>query len=134
MTLDHIAIWTDNLESLKNYYVTYFNGVPNEKYSNAKNGFQSYFISFNSRTKLEIMSMSGIPGNRNDTVIRQHKGLIHLAFGVDTKQEVDEKAKQLKANGFRILSIPRETGDGYYEFVTLDPDDNRLEVTTKIAE
>ena len=33
-------------------------------------------------------------------------------------------------NGFRILEGPRRTGDGYYEFVTLDPDLNRIEVTT----
>ena len=28
-----------------------------------------------------------------------------------------------------ILSRPRKTGDGYYEFETLDPDNNRIEVT-----
>jgi lactoylglutathione lyase len=46
-------------------------------------------------------------------------------------QEVDDKAKQLQADGYSILSGPRKTGDGYYEFETLDPDNNRLEVTTK---
>ena len=54
-----------------------------------------------------------------------------MAFGVNTKLEVDEKAKQLQSDGFKILRGPRKTGDGYYEFETLDPDDNRLEVTTK---
>jgi lactoylglutathione lyase len=46
-------------------------------------------------------------------------------------QEVDEKAVQLQSGGFKILRGPRKTGDGYYEFETLDPDDNRIEVTTK---
>jgi len=46
-------------------------------------------------------------------------------------EEVDEKAKLIQADGFKILSGPRKTGDGYYEFETLDPDNNRLEVTTK---
>jgi lactoylglutathione lyase len=68
------------------------------------------------------------------TIIKQHKGIIHLAFGVNTKQEVDEKAKQLHTDGFKILSGPRKTGDGYYEFETLDPDNNRIEVTSPFAE
>lgn len=131
MILDHIAIWTDDLERLKDFYVKYFNGVPSSKYVNEKKAFQSYFISFNTGARLEIMTKPSIPNNLNDRIISQHKGIIHMAFGVDTKQEVDTKAKQLQVAGFKILNGPRITGDGYYEFETLDPDDNRLEVSTK---
>ena len=134
MTLEHVAIWTDNLEQLKDYYTKYFGGIPNDKYTNENKQFHSYFISFNSGTRLEIMTMPNIPTNLNDTVIKQHKGIIHLAFGVNTKQEVEEKAAQLKGDGFEILSGPRKTGDGYYEFETLDPDNNRLEVTAKFTD
>jgi lactoylglutathione lyase len=130
MKLDHVAIWTDKLEELKDFYAKYFGGSAGEKYTNKENHFESYFISFGSGTRLEIMKMPGIPGNLNDSVIRQYKGIIHLAFGVDTMQEVEEKEKQLKRDGFRILKGPRKTGDGYYEFETLDPDNNRIEVTT----
>ena len=131
MTLEHVAIWTDNLEKLKDYYTKYFGGVCNDKYSNEANKFQSYFLTFKSGARLEIMTMPDIPANKNDTIISQHKGIIHLAFGVNSLQEVDDKAKELKANGFLILSEPRMTGDGYYEFETLDPDNNRLEITAK---
>jgi len=129
MTLEHAAIWTNKLEALKDYYVKYFNGLANKKYSNNINQFNSYFLTFKSGARLEIMSMPNIPENKNDTIVTQHQGIIHLAFGANTIQEVDEKAKQLKADGFAILSGPRKTGDGYYEFETLDPDNNRLEVT-----
>lgn len=129
MTLEHVAIWTDQLEVLKDYYVKYFDGLPNEKYINEKKQFNSYFISFKSGARLEIMSMPNIPDNKNDTIKTQFKGIIHLAFGVDTMQEVEAKAKQLQKDGYQILSGPRKTGDGYYEFETLDPDNNRLEVT-----
>ncbi len=129
MTLEHVAIWTDRLEELKDYYVKYFNGLPNQKYTNETNQFQSYFLHFKSGARLEIMSMPGISENKNDRVVKQHRGIIHLAFGAGSTAEVDEKAKQLKADGFKILSGPRKTGDGYYEFETLDPDSNRLEVT-----
>jgi lactoylglutathione lyase len=129
MTLEHAAIWTSRLEHLKDYYVKYFDGVANEKYTNEKRQFSSYFLTFGQGARLEIMSMPNIPASHDDNIIAQHQGLIHLAFGVDSLQEVDDKAKQLEKDGFAILSGPRKTGDGYYEFETLDPDNNRLEVT-----
>lgn len=132
MKLDHVAIWTDNLEGLKEYYQKYFGGVANSKYTNEKKEFRSYFISFGSGARLELMTMPNIPDNLNDRVIQQHKGIIHLAFGVNSIKEVEEKAHQLENAGFKILSGPRLTGDGCYEFETLDPDSNRLEVTTKV--
>jgi len=130
MKLEHVAIWTDDLETLKTYYQRYFGGLPNTKYTNEKKGFQSYFLTFESGARLELMSMEGIPANQNDTVKSQHTGIIHMAFGVDSIQEVDQKAEELRADGYPILSGPRKTGDGYYEFETLDPDNNRIEVTT----
>lgn len=130
MTLEHVAIWTDQLEELKDFYIKYFGGQPNDKYFNPRKQFESYFLTFDSGARLELMAMPNIPDNQNDTVGKQHKGIIHLAFGVNSMAEVDQKAAELKQNGFKILSGPRITGDGYYEFETLDPDNNRLEVTT----
>ncbi len=132
MKIDHVAIWTDNLELLKDYYVKYFDGKASDPYTNPERQFYSYFITFNSGTRLEIMAMPNIPKNHNDTILKQHHGIIHLAFGCETPQQVDGKAQQLRENGFKILGEPRKTGDGYYEFETLDPDNNRLEVTTEI--
>ena len=34
MTLEHVAIWTNDIEQLKDFYVKFFNGVANEKYVN----------------------------------------------------------------------------------------------------
>lgn len=130
MILEHVAIWTNELERLINYYSKYFDGIPNAKYTNHENNFESYFLIFDSGARLEIMTMPNIPENKNDTVNTQHIGIIHLAFGVESRQEVDQKAALLKSDGFQILSGPRKTGDGYYEFETLDPDNNRIEITT----
>ena len=44
MKIHHIAIWTDKLEKLKDFYVTYFDGVAGDKYTNHKKQFESYFI------------------------------------------------------------------------------------------
>jgi lactoylglutathione lyase len=132
MTLEHVAIWTEDIERLKNYYVRYFGGKAGAKYFNEKKGFESYFLTFSTGARLELMRMPDIPANQNDTVVKQHRGIIHLAFGVSTPEEVDAKAMQLRNAGFPILSGPRKTGDGYYEFETLDPDNNRLEVTVRV--
>lgn len=130
MIIEHVAIYTTNVEQIKDYYVRFFNGVSNEKYINQKNGFESYILSFASGARLELMYKPQIPENINDTVEMQHKGIIHIAFGVKTMMEVDEKARELEQNGYKIVRAPRKTGDGYYEFETLDPENNRLEVTT----
>ena len=130
MIIEHLAIWTQNLEALKDYYVQYFGAQPNDKYTNLQKQFQSYFLSFASGARLELMSRPDIPANANDPVSAQYLGLIHFAFGVDTMAEVDQKVEELRAAGFPILSGPRKTGDGYYEFETLDPDNNRIEVST----
>ncbi len=131
MKLEHVAIWTYQLEIMKEYYMKYFDGKANNKYTNSSKGFHSYFLSFENGARLELMTMPDIPGNKNDTIQKQHLGIIHLAFGVERIEEVDKKAIQLKFDGFAILSGPRKTGDGYYEFETLDPDNNRLEVSAK---
>jgi len=130
MIIEHLAIWTTQLEHLKDYYIRYFGATPNDKYSNVQKQFQSYFLSFDSGARLEIMSRPDIPANANDPVHTQYLGLIHFAFGVETMAEVDQKVEELRAAGFPILSGPRKTGDGYYEFETLDPDNNRIEVST----
>jgi lactoylglutathione lyase len=130
MTLEHVAIWTNHLERLKDFYEKFLGGIANEKYVNTTNQFESYFLSFKSGARLELMQKTGIPENRNDSRA-QYLGIIHLAFAVDTKKEVDEKAEAFRREGFVILKGPRKTGDGYYEFETLDPDNNRLEITAR---
>ena len=130
MNIDHVAIWTSQLDKLKDYYVKYFNGSANNKYLNKERHFESYFVSFDSGSRLEIMQMPGIPPNLNDTIDKQYSGFIHLSFGMETMGMVDEKLNELRRDGFRILKGPRKTGDGYYEFETLDPDNNRIEVSS----
>jgi lactoylglutathione lyase len=129
MKLEHVAVWVKDLEKIKDYYIKFFDATANDKYVNKEKEFQSYFLSFTSGARLEIMTRPDVPGNLNDTINKQHRGIIHLAFGVDSVDEVDHKFAQLKAAGFPILSGPRVTGDGYYEFETIDPENNRLEVT-----
>jgi len=134
MTIDHIAIWTDKIETLKDFYIKYFDGTANNKYLNNVNKYESYFVSFGSGSRIELMQKPGIPENLNDPVEKQYLGIIHLAFGVENMEEVNRKAAELSHDGYKILRGPRKTGDGYWEFETLDPDNNRIEVSAIFKE
>ena len=128
MRIEHVAIWTNDLEALKDFYVRYFNASYGDKYFNPKKNFQSYFLSFDSGCRLEIMSRPGI-AERDQNLLKEFIGLTHLAIAVGSKERVDEMTEQFRSDGLQIVGEPRTTGDGYYESVILDPDGNRLEIT-----
>ena len=134
MTIDHVAIWTMQIEKLKDFYIKYFNGTVNRKYRNNENKFESYFVSFVSGSRIELMQKPGIPENLNDPVDKQYLGIIHLSFGAENMEEVNRKSADLSRDGYRILRGPRKTGDCYWEFETLDPDNNRIEVSAIFKE
>ena len=133
MKIEHIAIWTRNIEELKLFYEKYFNAKSAQKYINKNKQFESYFLKFDSGARLELMSMTSIPETKNDVFV-QFTGLIHIAISTGAKERVDALTRQLKNDGFQILDAPRITGDGYYESIVLDPDGNRIEDSKKIAQ
>lgn len=128
MKITHIAIWTKNLENLKEFYLKYFRGKSNEKYKNIEKGFESYFISFDEGVKLELMNRIDISEEKN-SVNKEYIGISHFAFSVGTKKKVEELTEILRKDGYLIIGEPRITGDGFYESVILDPDKNRIEIT-----
>jgi lactoylglutathione lyase len=126
--IEHVAIWTRNLESLRAFYETYFGGTSGPKYTNPVRQFESYFVSFEGGARLELMHMPSVPLNRNSSADHA-TGLIHLALSVGSSASVDALTGRLRAGGFAVVSEPRRTGDGYYESCVLDPDGNRVEIT-----
>lgn len=128
MRIEHVAVWTRDIERLKMFYTDYFNGIAGEKYINSKNSFESYFIKFDSGSRLELMQMPIIPLNLNST-FDQYIGLIHIAISVGSIERVNSLTEELMKAGYTVISEPRYTGDGYYESCILDPDGNRLELT-----
>lgn len=127
LKIDHIAIWTYNLEGLRSFYMHYFDASSNEIYHNHSKGFRSYFLSFNGDCQLEIMEMPGIPRTKNDS-LKQFSGIIHFAFKTGSRSEVNRLTEEIRKDGFKVVREPRTTGDGHYESVILDPDGNRVEI------
>lgn len=127
MYIDHLAIWTLDIESLRTFYEHYFDAKVIEKYVNPEREFASYFLCFTEGARIELMQMSGIPNTKNDS-IKQFTGYIHFALKLGSETKVDALTERLRKDGVSIVSEPHRTGDGYYESVLLDPDSNRVEL------
>jgi lactoylglutathione lyase len=128
MRIEHISIWTEDLERLKDFYIRYFGATSGDKYVNSSKKFESYFLSFQSGCRLEIMRKPGITAvDRSE--MNEFLGLTHFAIAVANKDEVNSLTERLRTDGYTIAGEPRTTGDGYYESVVLDPDGNRIEIT-----
>lgn len=126
MKIEHIAIYTKNLEMAKDFFTRYFGATANELYHNPRTGFRSYFLSFGGDTRLEIMSSPGLQDADGDHL---RIGQNHIAFSVGSKEAVDALTYQLKSDGYRIVSGPRTTGDGYYESCVEIFENNLIEIT-----
>lgn len=127
MKIEHIAIWTRDLEGMRNFYTHYFDAVSGSAYYNHSKEFKSYFLSFGGECRIELMEMPTVSSNKND--YRKHiSGIAHFAFRVGSREKVDQITDMLKSDGFEIISPGRMTGDGYYESAVFDPEKNRIEI------
>ncbi len=128
MKIEHIAIWTEDIELMRNFYQTYFGMSCSGKYENSSKKFTSYFLSFgDNKARIELMNKPDIldmMGKRNLL-----KGLAHFAISVGSEANVDKLTERMRIDNYIIEGEPRRTGDGYYESVVLDPEGNCLEIT-----
>jgi lactoylglutathione lyase len=126
--IEHIALWTEDIERLAGFYAKYFGAKVGPKYTNAAKGYESRFLTFESGARLELMKTSKLQPVTHEPGI-QRMGLTHLAISLGEERHVDELTSILRDAGFTVVDGPRRTGDGYYESVVLDPDGNRIELT-----
>jgi lactoylglutathione lyase len=132
MKIDHIALWVDDLEKMRNFYLQYFDTASGELYINPAKKFSSYFISFyggGSRIELmnrqDIVKINATPGL---TI-----GLTHLAVTAGNSTIVNEMVELFRKDGYKIIGEPRISGDGYYEAVILDPENNVVELMAEFS-
>lgn len=126
--IEHIAIWTADIENMRSFYQTYFGFECNQKYVNRIKGFSSYFLSFPDGCRLELMHSEKLSAKTQQPK-KVTRGYAHIAFSLGSKDAVDAITKKLISDGFEKLDGPRTTGDGYYESVFLDPERNIIELT-----
>ena len=56
MQIDHIALYTRDLERLCEFYTKYFDGTAGKLYQNEETGTQACFVSFADGARLEIVT------------------------------------------------------------------------------
>ena len=126
MVIEHVAMYVNDPEAARDFFVTYLGGRSNAGYHNEKTDFRSYFISFDDGARLELMNKPGL----EDMEKRLNRtGYAHIAFSVGSREKVDEITARLKKDGFEVVSGPRTTGDGYYESCVIVFEGNQIELT-----
>jgi lactoylglutathione lyase len=126
MKLDHVAIWTVDIEAMRAFYEKYFDARSNPKYENERKKFTSYFLTLPGGGRLELMhrrDIRTIPGPRGSD---EFIGYAHLGVELGSRAAVDALTKRLQRDGVPLLDGPRVTGDGYYESMVADPEGNRI--------
>ena len=126
MKIEHVALYVNDLEAARDFFVEYLGGRANNGYHNVKTGFRSYFIEFDGGARLEVMNKLGMtdaPKGLNRT------GFVHVAFSVGSREGVDALTARLKEAGYEVVSGPRTTGDGYYESCVVVIEGNQIEIT-----
>ena len=126
MRIEHIAMYVNDLDAAKDFFVTFLGGISNAGYYNEKTGFKSYFISFEDGARLEIMNKSNMI---DDPKMLNRTGYAHIAFSVGSKEKVNEVTEKAREAGFEVVSGPRTTGDGYYESCIVAIENNQIEIT-----
>ncbi len=126
MQIEHIAMYVNDIEKTKEFFVKYFNATSNEGYHNPNTDFRSYFLTFGDGARLEIMNR---PQMKDEEKTLNRTGYIHIAFSLGSKKQVDDLTERLRNDGFSVVSGPRTTGDGYYESCIIGIEGNQIEIT-----
>lgn len=119
-------MYVNDLEKAKDFFITYLNAKSNDGYYNKNTKFKSYFLTFDSGARLEIMNK---PNMEDADKTLSRTGLIHIAFSVGSKEKVDKLTERLSQDGYKVISGPRITGDGYYESCIIGIEGNQIEIT-----
>ena len=127
MRIDHVALFCEDLEGMRQFFMDHFEAQSNELYHNPKTGLRTYILTFpDGGARLEIMSR---PDSVDIDPSEWNIGFIHLSFAIGSKEAVDAKTEELRSAGYAVTSGPRTTGDGYYESCVLGPERIQLEIT-----
>ena len=125
MRIGHVAMYVNDMERERDFFVKYFGAKTSQKYSNFQSNFSNYWLTFDNNTELEIMQREGMIDSPKGGY---RTGYHHLAITVIDRKEVDELTKRLADDGYQVVKGARMTGDKRYESVVLDPEGNEIEI------
>lgn len=126
MRIEHVALYVNDLEAARDFFVRFLGGASNDGYHNPRTGFRSYFIAFGDGARLELMTK---PALVDAEKALNRTGYAHIAFSVGSRERVNALTEALRAAGYAVVSGPRTTGDGYYESCVVAIEGNQVEIT-----
>ena len=56
MKIEHVALYVNDLEKARDFFVKYLGARSNDGYHNPQKNFRSYFLSFDDGARLELMN------------------------------------------------------------------------------
>ena len=63
MRIEHVGVWVNDLDLVRDYYATYLGAVAGPKYTNPVKQFESYFLTLPSGgCRLELMRVTSMVG------------------------------------------------------------------------
>ena len=126
LRIEHVALYTADLEAARDFFVRYFHATAGPLYHNPTKQFRSYFLTFpGGGARLELMTRPALlPPASAESL-----GYAHIALSVGSPTEVDALTERLRRDGYEVLNGPRVTGDGYYESVVAAVDGLKIEIT-----
>ncbi|MBQ4495154.1 MAG: VOC family protein [Selenomonadaceae bacterium] len=125
MNIEHVAIYVNNWEVEREFFMKYFGAKASEKYTNFRSDFTSYFLTFDNGSRFEIMHRTGMFDPKKE---KYRSGYHHIALNVGDEKAVDKITRTLEDDGMVIVAAPRKTGDGYYASIVTDPEGNEIEL------
>lgn len=129
-SLAHVEINVDDIQNTKSFYDIFLNPL-------WRKGFvtNEQAIGYKAPDKTHIFFTKTSPEYAIHGFHRKHIWLNHLAFRVDTKQQVDDIAQYLEKNGIPLIYIDKNRDysdqydmEEYYAIFCEDPDRIKVEI------
>jgi lactoylglutathione lyase len=118
MRIEHVALWTTDLDATAAFWAEHFGARLSEEYvSRNREGFRSIFATLPEGARIELMTGPWVAASEPGG---EPAGWAHVAIALGSEAAVDAKAAAFAAQGF-ATSGPRRTGDGYYEATVFAP-------------
>ena len=102
MKIDHVAMYVNDLEAEKDFFVKYFKAQAGSRYSNFRTESTNYFLKFDDGARLEIMKRETSVDVSNKP---QRTGYNHIAICVGDRKDVDDLTKRMEKDGVDFQNL-----------------------------
>src|SRR5690242_6073318 len=99
MKLEHVAIWTVDIELMRAFYEKYFGARSNARYVNERKRFTSYFLTFPGGGRIELMHRPDIQRIPDSQASPEFIGYAHLGVELGARAAVDVLTERLRGEG-----------------------------------